>query len=94
MHYKRAIAIDPSLEKAWYDLGRTEERLNLPVEAMVCYARIAHSSPNRWSPNAVRVMTVYEERIALADDILPSGLLVYCGAPGVRRASLQRLIAF
>jgi tetratricopeptide (TPR) repeat protein len=77
--YRKATSLDAGDAVSWSGLGRLYDRLNDKQGATAAYALAVRGWMNMTSEHARRASRIYHVRSAVSDDVVPNGLLAYCG---------------
>jgi tetratricopeptide (TPR) repeat protein len=77
--YRKAAFLDAGDALSWSKLGRLYDRLNDRQGATAAYASAVGGWMNMTSEHARRASRIYRARAVVNDDVVPNGLLAYCG---------------
>jgi tetratricopeptide (TPR) repeat protein len=77
--YRKAAFLDAGDALSWSKLGRLHDRLHDKQRATAAYASAVNGWMNMASEHARRASRIYRARAVVNDDVVPHGLLAYCG---------------
>nr|WP_319539077.1 tetratricopeptide repeat protein [uncultured Methanospirillum sp.] len=66
-YYSRAVAVDPTYDRGWINLGVTQEKLGRPDDALQSYDRVSGSNPEIYAEAMVKKGTLLSVQGKLAD---------------------------